>query len=190
MFSCKQAPPEPFYEADLEKLGFRLDEHNKFVNVSTARSRHMLTSTDIFTQTRTGEVFDYYHTNNEHANDLRKEAFHTAARAKIAEVLREEYGITELYLTGSKIHTERPQEPHVSILSTKVSDLKKKRDIVVVIGEAGADAGIWAWRVAGKEGGIEKGSVVGLAKRLAEFKEGGKKFDKVSRPPLESLRFC
>ncbi|EME86802.1 uncharacterized protein MYCFIDRAFT_77379 [Pseudocercospora fijiensis CIRAD86] len=149
MFRAERPPPEPEYEADLEKLGFRLNEKYQFVE--------------------TGAVFDYYHTDNDRANELRKEAFHTAARAKIAEVLSERHGIQELYLTGGTYHHERPQEPHVSILCTKVSELKKKHDIVVVIGEAKEDPGIWGWRVAGKEGGIESGSVVGLAARLQSF---------------------
>ncbi|KXT17704.1 hypothetical protein AC579_9022 [Pseudocercospora musae] len=152
MFNCKRPPPEPKYEADLEKLGFRLNEKYQF--------------------TDDGGVFDFYHTDNDQANELRKEAFHTAARVKIAEVLRERYGIQELYLTGSKYHYERPQEPHVSILCTKVSELKKKHDIVVVIGEASGDAGVWAWRVAGKEGGIELGSAIGVAARLQSFGQG------------------
>ncbi|KAF7184939.1 hypothetical protein HII31_13751 [Pseudocercospora fuligena] len=152
MFRLERPPPEPKYEADLEKLGFRLNEKYQFIE--------------------NGGVFDFYHTDNDQANELRKEAFHTAARIKIAEVLRERCGVQELYLTGSKYHYERPQEPHVSILCTKVSELKKKHDIVVIIGEASEDAGIWAWRVAGKEGGIESGSAIGVAARLQSFGQG------------------
>lgn len=60
----------------------------------------------------------------------------------------------------------------MSILCTKVSELKKKHDIVVVIGEASEDAGVWAWRVAGKEGGIESGSAIGVVARLQSFGQG------------------
>ena len=69
------------------------------------REYHLNCFTTVYwhSQTKDGTFFDYFHTDNERVNDLRKEAFHTAARAKIADTLREEYGIHEYYLSDVKV---------------------------------------------------------------------------------------
>ena len=162
MFRCIAAPKEPEYSTDLAAFGYHKNEKGGFV------------------ESTTGEYFDFFHTDNDRVNDLRRGAYQECLRKEIAAELKEKYGITELFLTGAdgtEISSSRPSGQNVSLLTTKVSERAQKRDIIIVIGESSQDCGVWAWRIVQREGGIDGGSITGLASkvaaRVAQSTEGG-----------------
>jgi hypothetical protein len=123
-----------------------------------------------FVNTETGEYFDFFHTDSERVNDLRRGVFQDCLRTEIAATLKDKHCIEELFLSGqhgTACTAAQPIEPHVSILVTELSKLREKRDIIVVVGESTQDCGIWAWRLVQREGGMEEGSLVGLAEKMA-----------------------
>lgn len=158
MFKLQKAPAMEKYSHTLSGLGFQVDDN-------TGEIRDMK-----------GNFFEYFHHESEYLNDARKEAVHDAVRTYIAAELAKEHDIIPLHLDGSSssgISTERPDKPHVTVLCTEPGKLKQKQDVVVVVGEAGGgssgqDAGVWAYRSLMREGGVFKGSAVGLAMKLAE----------------------
>ncbi|CAK1358900.1 unnamed protein product [Cercospora beticola] len=152
MFRCIAAPKEPEYSTDLAAFGYHKNEKGEFVDNTT------------------GEYFDFFHTDNDRVNDLRRGAYQECLRKEIAAELKEKHGITELFVTGAdgtEISSSRPSGQNVSLLTTKVSELAQKRDIIIVIGESSQDCGVWAWRTVQREGGIDGGSVTGLASKMA-----------------------
>lgn len=74
--------------------------------------------------------------------------------------------VDQLYIADNKHSIERPDGPHVSILTTSLEKLREKKDVIIVFNEHMQDLGIWAYRILMREGGIEKGSAVGLARKL------------------------
>ncbi|KAM3421992.1 hypothetical protein BST61_g2369 [Cercospora zeina] len=173
MFRCTTAPSEPVYSTDLAAFGFHKNEKNEFVSDAT------------------GEHFDFFHTDSDRVNDLRRGAYQECLRKEIAAELKEKHGITELFVTGAngaEIASSRPNGPHLSLLTTQVSELAHKRDIIIIIGESMQDCGVWAWRVVQRDGGMDGGSLTGLAgkvmKQVEESTGGG-----VARlPPDEDVR--
>lgn len=169
MFRCRSAPQHKAFPTSLSEWGFTISDGGEFVDAN-------------------GEYFNYFATDNERYNDMRHEACQVLAREAIAKELRTKYDIQELFLSGdhgATISTNRPDgRPHVSILSTEVSKLKHKRDVIVVVGETGQDAGIWAWRYVQRQGGMVKGSAVGLA---AELEKSGQWLSKWMKDGVEGV---
>lgn len=159
MFLCKAPPPAPVFAPDLEKLGFELRD-GAFVKKGSSPP----------------EYFDFFHTDDDQTNERRKEAIHEAARAAVASELEKKYDIKQVYIASDgEVATIKPSEAHITLLATEVSKLRTKRDVIIVVGEEAAgkqDAGIWAYRALMNEGGMEKGSAVGLAKMLVEQAKG------------------
>jgi hypothetical protein len=158
-------PQDPKYGADLEKLGYKVDENKQIVSID--RAHH----------------FIYFFTSSDRANERRKEAMHDCARGLVKEELAE-LGVVEAFLGGEKGKEvlgvgpkEKPKAKHLPILVTEPEELRKKRDVIVVIGEPSEDVGIWAWRHLLTNGGIEGGSAVGLVKKLAVLGMGSTEAD-------------
>lgn len=152
---------EPRFTPDLLALGFK-PQAGQIVEISPPHNH-----------------FEYHHTDNERVNDLRKEATHEAVRKMAAEQLAR-LGIHQLHLNGDTFTSERPDGPHVTIFANEVSHLRSKKDVVVVIGEAGGgqqDGGVFAWRVLMRDGGFEKGTAVGLAAKMMAHGQAGKQED-------------
>lgn len=141
-------PKDPYYPADLSGLGYRLNQHGQIVDAENP-----------------SEFFDFHHTDNERANNVRKEAIHTCVR-KIVLCSLDEMGVKQLYVNGDTFVEGKPEGPHTQILTTELEMLKNKHDVIVVVNEHMQDMGIWAYRLLMKEGGIDSGSAVGLAKKL------------------------
>ncbi|GIZ38689.1 hypothetical protein CKM354_000209600 [Cercospora kikuchii] len=166
MFRCIAAPKEPEYSTDLAVFGYHKNEKGEFIDNTT------------------GEYFDFFHTDNDRVNDLRRGAYQECLRKEIAAELKEKHGITELFVTGAdgtEISSSRPSGQNVSVLTTNVSELAQKRDIIIIVGESGQDRGVWAWRIVQREGGIDGGSLTGLASkvvaRVAQPTEGMGRLD-------------
>jgi len=148
-------PKDPSYNANLDDLGFTLTPDGRFVKKD---------DTDSF--------FDFFHTDNERANEVRKEAMHGCARSVVLSQLAE-VGIAQLYVHDGGFARVKPDSPHVTILTTELGALSAKRDVIVVIGESMQDLGVWAYRILMREGGVQQGSAVGLANKLRAWGSGG-----------------
>ncbi|KAF2723579.1 hypothetical protein K431DRAFT_344478 [Polychaeton citri CBS 116435] len=194
MFCCKNnvKPTDPFYPCDLAALGFKLNEHGQFVK--TAKSGSVSSMEDVainqdpsIRQDSIAEkvdtsdhskFFDFFHTSSDRANNVRREAFQTCARQEMLKILRE-LDMQEMFLgcishsddpgtsATSQPSNKRPEGPHVSILvSGGLKKLKRKREVVIVVGESCQDLGVWAYRTLLADGGLEKGTAIGLVRAL------------------------
>jgi hypothetical protein len=141
----KTLPADPAYPANLEELGFTVNQRGEFISTSAEHNTQV--------------YFNFFHTDNERVNEVRKEAMHTAARKAVKDELAR-LGVKEVFLTGDDgdlIEEEKPEGPHVTVYATDLDVLKEKMHVVVVIGEHNSDAGILAYRSLMREGGIDKG---------------------------------
>jgi hypothetical protein len=126
------------------------------------------TTTGQLLNTTTNEPFMFHGSSSERANYIRKDAVQQAVRTYVLDVLRKEHNILGYYLDAdNNIHSTKPGSAHVPILMTEVSELVKKRDVVVYIGEGGQELGIWAWRMMRDEGFLSKGTAIGLVEELS-----------------------
>ena len=152
-------PQDPQYQANLTELGYHLNDKGQFLSISNP-----------------AQFFAFFHTDNERANEKRKEAMHMCVRQIVKEELAK-LGVKELFLTGEdgkSVEEVKPVGKHLPILVTEPVALKQKKDVIIVIGEQVQDLGIWAWRSLMKEGGIDDGSAVGLVKKLQDMRLDGK----------------
>ncbi|KAK0362399.1 hypothetical protein LTR59_008866 [Friedmanniomyces endolithicus] len=150
--TSENLPQDPCFPADLHALGYKVNELGQFVEVEPAEGT-------------AADFFDFYHTDSERANEVRKEAMHECARKEILERLSE-LGVKPLFVYGQKFTQVKPGVPYVSILATNLAVLKKKKDVLVIVNEHKQDLGIWAYRLLLWQAGIEGGSAVGMVKKL------------------------
>ncbi|KAI6805700.1 hypothetical protein KC367_g1691 [Hortaea werneckii] len=141
-------PQDPDFPADLHALGFKINEHGQFVKIDDPST-----------------FFDFYHTDNERANEVRKERLHECVRQSVLSSLASQ-DVKQLYVFSESCSEAKPEGQHTSILTTELEKLKTKQDVVVIINEHMQDLGIWAYRLLMREAGIEGGSAVGLMKKL------------------------
>ncbi|GAB1740123.1 hypothetical protein NU219Hw_g5040t1 [Hortaea werneckii] len=141
-------PQDPDFPADLHALGFKINEHGQFVKIDASST-----------------FFDFYHTDNERANEVRKERLHECVRQNVLSSLASQ-DVKQLYVFGGSCSEAKPEGQHTSILTTQLEKLKAKQDVVVIINEHKQDLGIWAYRLLMREAGIDGGSAVGLMKKL------------------------
>ncbi|CAI6335783.1 unnamed protein product [Periconia digitata] len=141
--------PDPVYPADLEQLGF-------FVDDSDAACIRNIQTPELY--------FDFHHTNNQRHNEVRSEAMRACMRQEVEERLIA-LGLHRLYFP--KLTTIKPAGPHMPILAPAIEALKQRKRVVVLIGDAVfSDLGILAYRELQREGGINGGSIVNFAKTL------------------------
>ncbi|KAI6817484.1 hypothetical protein KC327_g14348 [Hortaea werneckii] len=141
-------PQDPDFPADLHALGFKINEHGQFVKIDAPNT-----------------FFDFFHTDNERANEVRKERLHECVRQSVLSSLASQ-DVKQLYVFGGSCSEAKPEGQHTSILTTQLEKLKTKQDVLVIINEHMQDLGIWAYRLLMREAGIEGGSAVGLMKKL------------------------
>ncbi|KAI5357491.1 hypothetical protein Slin14017_G119930 [Septoria linicola] len=105
MFRCTRAPLEPMFSPTLTSFAFHKSPNGEFLSTST------------------NQHFTFFHTSNDRVNDLRRGAFQEALRVDIAAGLKEQYGVTEVFLSGEEGRDvgfgERPKGKHVSLLMTE-----------------------------------------------------------------------
>lgn len=95
-------------------------------------------------------------------NDCQRFAFNTAVELQLIHPRLEALGLTKLPLPLGTPTTE----PHVPIFVSP--DLKSKKRIVLIVGESEQELGVIAHRVIGGAGGVDKGSMVHIAKALLQ----------------------
>lgn len=144
-------PADPTFTADLKELGFEVNVHGQIVSIASPH-----------------QFYEYYYSPVEGVNEARKSALHEAIRKLVLSELAS-LGVKQAFLSGENgttITEDKPDGPHAVILTSDMALLKEKRDIIVVVNDHVQDLGIWSFRVLEKEGGIDQGSAVGLAKQL------------------------
>lgn len=145
-------PQQPTYPTTLSGFNFTISDS------SAGELKHR----------ETGKAFDFFHTNSESANCLRKENFHQAVRDTVYDKLAASgsNALTRTYLSGPKgAHmTAQPppkNTPCIPILTSSREALAKHRHVVIVIGQSDQDLGIWAWRIVTRQG-VTAGTALGL----------------------------
>ncbi|KAK0937930.1 hypothetical protein LTR29_010495 [Friedmanniomyces endolithicus] len=150
--TSENLPQDPSFPADLHALGYKVNELGQFVEAEPAEDK-------------AADFFDYYHTDSDRANEVRKEAMQECARKEIMERLSE-LGVKPLFVHGKDFGKVKPEVPHVAILATELAVLKEKKDVLVVVNEHKQDLGIWAYRLLLWQDGIDGGSAVGMVRKL------------------------
>ncbi|EOD43975.1 putative ribosomal protein s14 protein [Neofusicoccum parvum UCRNP2] len=149
MFRLSEAgmPEDPSYPPNLKQLGYFIDEKSE---IRTIKPPH--------------NYYNFWISNNDRVNESFREAMHACIKEEVVHRMAA-LGIPPLYLPHLTL--EKPQnEPSVPILVTSKDELKKKKRIIVVINDDFQDLGLWAYRIASKEHGVEAGSVISLAKAM------------------------
>lgn len=59
-----------------------------------------------------------------------------------------------------------PKKSSVRILASDMQRLSSKKQIFIIIGDSSQELGIWSWKTTKTEGGINKGTAVGVVKSL------------------------
>ena len=155
-------PQDPDYPTDLRALGFKINEVGQFVSIDDGES-----------------FFHFFATDNDRANDVRKERIYGCVRQTVLSSLAAQ-GVKQLHVYGNRYSEEKPDKQHTTILATDLEKLKEKRDVVVVINEHMQDLGIWAYRLLLGEPGIRDGSAVGLVKALKAWGTSKTTYDSVA----------
>lgn len=120
-------PKEPNYEPDLAKLGFKVDENNCIIGKHDSKP------------------FLFFHSSNERANELRKEAMHEAVREVVKDQLKMLW-VNVVYVggeDGKDVFKSKPKGKHIQIFATELEELKKKHDVIIMIGDPNEYPGIW-----------------------------------------------
>ncbi|KAL2223180.1 Arb2 domain-containing protein [Thermoascus aurantiacus ATCC 26904] len=141
VFRRKDLPPDPIFHADLEKLGYFINDNDQIRKISDPE-----------------QEFQFKINRNDRWNYLNREAMHSCIRSIVLSRLHS-LGLSTLQLPL----TAGPEEPHVPILVS--SNLSSAKRVIVVFGEPCQDLGIWAYRTIGKDG-IDAGSAVAFAKAV------------------------
>lgn len=170
-------PKDPKYPTDLDGLGFVLDGHGRFVDKIT------------------GQFFPLFKSDNERNNEVYTDASHTAVRKVVEHELASRYNVKKLFITGREgkdveAIKRANKDPHVTILCTDRRALAKKSDVVVIIPDRNQELGIWSWRELLSFGGIQRGSVAGLVKKLQGLNLHGVKVNIPDVSREHSLTTC
>lgn len=163
-------PEDSAFPADMEALGFTINDQGQFV------------------EKKTGQYFKFFKTNSDRANDVLREAMHDAAGKELKQELAK-YEVLHYYVTGENgtvVEEKKPLSPYITILATDEKELRKKTDVVIIVPERNQDLGVWAYRELMNNGGLDRGSVLGLVKRLQDMNLQGTK--KVCREPCTVTR--
>ncbi|KAI9929242.1 hypothetical protein ASPWEDRAFT_103510 [Aspergillus wentii DTO 134E9] len=148
VFRREDLPPDAEFPANLEKLGYFINEKDQIRKISDPE-----------------QEFQFKINRNARYNEVHREMMNTCIRTIVSSRLQD-LGLTTLRLPLSST----PNDPHVPIwVSPNLSTASR---IVVVFGEPNQDLGIWAYRSIGTQG-IHAGSAVSFANAVLGRKNGG-----------------
>lgn len=106
--------------------------------------------------------FNYFHSKNMRYNDCQRFAFNTAVVSQLIHPRLEALGLSKVALPLGTPTTE----PHVPIFVSP--GLKSKKRVVLIVGESEQELGVIAHRVIGGAGGVDKGSMVDIARAILQ----------------------
>ncbi|CAK7228276.1 hypothetical protein SBRCBS47491_006852 [Sporothrix bragantina] len=135
-------PDTPKFPADLEKLGYFVNEEDQIRNMKDSKY-----------------YFKYFINKNMYYNDSQRFSFSAAVQRIVLDRLAT-LGLRPVRLPLGA----REDEPHVLVLATE--DLATAERVLLFVGETAQDLGILAHRVVGGGGGIEQGSILSMVRRI------------------------
>ncbi|KAK4555292.1 hypothetical protein LTR86_007588 [Recurvomyces mirabilis] len=138
----------------LASLGFVMNENHQFVKANIAAGNGP------------EGYFNFFHTDNERSNEVRREAMHAQIKKSMLSELKK-LGITEVFIHEGACQVAKPSGPHATILASEPGLLKTLKDVIVIVNEHKQDLGILAYRALAREGGLDVGSVFGVASKLS-----------------------
>ncbi|PWY91008.1 hypothetical protein BO70DRAFT_307468 [Aspergillus heteromorphus CBS 117.55] len=141
VFQQKDLPKEPVFPADLEKLGYFINDQDQIRKIADP-----------------AEEFQFKINKNPRWNELQREAMNACIRNIVSVRLRN-LGLVTLRLPL----TSKSTEPYVPILVSK--NLSTASRVIVVFGEPIQDLGIWAYRTVGTES-IDAGSAIAFTRAV------------------------
>ncbi|KAI9879031.1 MAG: hypothetical protein M1830_009830 [Pleopsidium flavum] len=134
-------PKDPEFPPYLEALGYYVTQNDQIRSIANP-----------------DKEFNFFISKNDRVNEMQREAMNICIRKIVLERL-EASGLDTVHVP---LGTSK-DEPHIPILAS--SEISKKKRVVVVLGEANQDLGIWAYRTIGQKG-INQGSAVDFVKEL------------------------
>ncbi|KAM0718112.1 hypothetical protein Q7P37_006444 [Cladosporium fusiforme] len=146
-------PGEVQFPTELAKLGLKRNEKNQYVTISQPNS---------FVKHRQYK--------DEAVNVQLTQSHHKAMRKDIFAEL-EKLGISPYYVHQNDVHGYvEPMEPrphaYVTILASDIKDLATKKHVFIFVGDSTQELGILSWKTTETEGGLDKGTAVGLVKEI------------------------
>ncbi|KKY36736.1 putative mitochondrial 40s ribosomal protein mrp2 [Diaporthe ampelina] len=139
-------PEDPAFPADLEKLGYCVEPKTDEIRLIDGPNYY----------------FNYFQSKSMRHNDCQRFAFNTAVQEQLIYPRLEALGLAKLALP---LGTATAQ-PHVPIFVSP--GLKNKKRVVLIVGESEQELGVLAHRVIGGAGGVDKGSMVGIARAILQ----------------------
>ncbi|POS71472.1 hypothetical protein DHEL01_v210132 [Diaporthe helianthi] len=137
-------PEDPSFPADLEELGYCVEPKSDEIRNAEDPKYY----------------FHYFRSKNERHNDCQRFAFNTAVEKQLIHPRLEALGLTKLALPlGTPT-----AKPHVPIFVSP--GLSSKKRVVLIVGESEQELGVLAHRVIGGAGGVDKGSMVDIARAV------------------------
>ncbi|KAJ9201920.1 hypothetical protein DTO164E3_3358 [Paecilomyces variotii] len=146
VFRREDLPPDPAFPADLEKLGYFINDNDQIRKISDPEKE-----------------FVFKINRNDRWNLLNREAMNACIRSIVHSRLCA-LGLSVLRLPLNA----GPEDRHVPIMIS--SNLKTASRVIVVFGEPVQDLGIWAYRTISTEG-IDAGSAVAFAKAVLGYED-------------------
>ncbi|GFF49514.1 isoform 3 of protein FAM172A [Aspergillus udagawae] len=141
VYRPQDLPLDPVFPADLEKLGYFINEKDQIRKISNPE-----------------QEFQFKINRNDRWNDLQRGAMNECIRTIVSSRLRS-LGLTTFRLPLSS----GPKDPHVPIWVS--ANLARASRVIAVFGEPIQDLGIWAYRTVGTEG-VNAGSAVAFARAI------------------------
>lgn len=140
-------PEDPSWPHDFEQLGYFIDSKNEI------RNKEFPT-----------DYYPYYLNKNERYNDTFKEAFLQCVRTEVLKRLAA-LNIKPFYLP--QLTTDEPvNEASLPILMSPPEKMRKCEQVILINNSIQDDLGIFSYRIATHEGGIEAGSVISLIRNV------------------------
>ncbi|KAK4697903.1 hypothetical protein P7C71_g237, partial [Lecanoromycetidae sp. Uapishka_2] len=134
-------PKDPEFPADLEKLGYHINEHDQIRSLA-----------------HPDQEFNFFISKNERVRETQREAMDTCIRREL-NTRFQAASLTTIRLPLNAGLTD----PHVPILAS--SNLSTAKRIIVYIGESVQDLGVLAYRIIGQES-ITAGSVLNFVNEV------------------------
>lgn len=178
-------PKDPEFPQHLGKLGYvPLSLLTRILRRRAHTFRYFINDKDEIRKIEyPDEYFQFFITDNERFNESQREAVHgtcsplsTSSAIQIQRAtgcVRNEVinrmaniGVPPLYLPDLTSEKTPPSTPHLAILATRTAELRQKKRIVLIIGQANQDVGVLSYRVICREGGIASGSVIRFVQEL------------------------
>lgn len=140
------------YPEDLKELGYLITPEHKIRQIKDPKQK-----------------FKFRVTNNERHNEMRGEAMNNILREEVMNRMKD---LGYVLVNVPPFTIEKPEFPHLPILSTHPDELKAKKRVIIIVGDEQEDLGIWSWRDMlgssddSEQEGIEFGSCINFAREL------------------------